>query len=139
MMAGDALEVERNGRSASLDAVLARVQAELQATDEAGARLTVQLSRQALGAGDSVAALNLMNQALGKTASDTVAGTTASLSAAQAEARLAVAIGDRAAAIQILENELAQQVTRTNAVIRAEIQLAGIENQLVAANEKVAV
>lgn len=139
------LSVAIEGKDVGLDALLAGLAPKLQATDAAGQKLSTTslelagaLSREALAAGDTAAALAVLDTALGGAGAKTQTGTAASLASARAEASLAVAVGDHAGAIKILESELDQQTVRTNAVIRAEIQLTQIENQLVAANEKAA-
>jgi hypothetical protein len=139
------LSVAIEGKDVGLDALLAGLAPKLQATDAAGQRLSATslelagaMSREALAAGDTAAALAALDAALGGAGAKTQVGTAASLASARAEASLAVAVGDHAGAIQILENELSQQTVRTDAVIRAEIQLTNVENQLVAQNERAA-
>jgi hypothetical protein len=94
------------------------------------------LSREALAAGDAARALELMDQVLGKTSTDTKTNTDTSLAAVRAEAGLAVALGDRTRAIELLEGALAGQSARTTAVISTERQLATIENQAITAAQR---
>jgi hypothetical protein len=89
------------------------------------------LSREALAAGDAARALQLMDQALGKSSAETSTSTSTTLASVRAEASLAATLGDRTRAIELLEAALGQQATRTTEVINVERQLATIENQAI--------
>lgn len=96
------------------------------------------LSRQALAAGDAAGAVELMNQALGKSTEQEKQSTTATEATVRAQASLRVALGDTIGAIELLEAAHAQSVQGSVEEVAIARQLAQIENQGLAATQRAA-